>query len=230
MFGEKRVEKKKTPIYKCNLNPTFNQVRGNEKTSFSQFDFPKKKTFFRLLNLTFLGSRFVIVLLTYLSWILTPSEGMSWSEDFNLDVSVSAHFISPIAKKAIRVEITFLVVTFLLSHARHIIDNYEIFSNKEKREVMRKNLLEFSFFIFKYIKVGTPPEVMRQSNGKRWLQSPDNQPWSGTGDSFQQKLDEHLFPKAETWWLKLTWWLQQYPSITSDRIQKICVKFCIFLY
>jgi len=25
MFGEKRVEKKKTPIYKCNLNPTFNQ-------------------------------------------------------------------------------------------------------------------------------------------------------------------------------------------------------------
>ena len=26
MFGEKRVEKKKTPIYKCNLNPTFNQV------------------------------------------------------------------------------------------------------------------------------------------------------------------------------------------------------------
>ena len=27
MFGEKRVEKKKTPIYKCNLNPTFNQVK-----------------------------------------------------------------------------------------------------------------------------------------------------------------------------------------------------------
>ena len=27
MFGEKRVEKKKTPVYKCNLNPTFNQVR-----------------------------------------------------------------------------------------------------------------------------------------------------------------------------------------------------------
>ena len=26
LFGEKRVEKKKTPIYKCNLNPTFNQV------------------------------------------------------------------------------------------------------------------------------------------------------------------------------------------------------------
>jgi len=26
MFGEKRVEKKKTPIYKCNLNPTFNQT------------------------------------------------------------------------------------------------------------------------------------------------------------------------------------------------------------
>jgi hypothetical protein len=26
MFGEKRVEKKKTPVYKCNLNPTFNQV------------------------------------------------------------------------------------------------------------------------------------------------------------------------------------------------------------
>ena len=24
MFGEKRVEKKKTPIYKCNLNPIFN--------------------------------------------------------------------------------------------------------------------------------------------------------------------------------------------------------------
>ena len=42
MFGEKRVEKKKTPIYKCNLNPTFNQVRGNEKTIFSQFDFPIK--------------------------------------------------------------------------------------------------------------------------------------------------------------------------------------------
>jgi len=26
MFGEKRVEKKKTPVYKCNLNPTFNQT------------------------------------------------------------------------------------------------------------------------------------------------------------------------------------------------------------
>ena len=26
MFGEKKVEKKKTPVYKCNLNPTFNQV------------------------------------------------------------------------------------------------------------------------------------------------------------------------------------------------------------
>ena len=24
MFGEKRVEKKKTVIYKCNLNPIFN--------------------------------------------------------------------------------------------------------------------------------------------------------------------------------------------------------------
>ena len=24
MFGDKRVEKKKTPIYKCNLNPIFN--------------------------------------------------------------------------------------------------------------------------------------------------------------------------------------------------------------
>ncbi len=24
MFGEKRVEKKKTPVYKCNLNPIFN--------------------------------------------------------------------------------------------------------------------------------------------------------------------------------------------------------------
>ena len=29
MFGEKRVEKKKTPVYKCNLNPTFNQVTTN---------------------------------------------------------------------------------------------------------------------------------------------------------------------------------------------------------
>ena len=27
MFGEKRVEKKKTPVYSCNLNPKFNQVR-----------------------------------------------------------------------------------------------------------------------------------------------------------------------------------------------------------
>ena len=26
MFGEKRVEKKKTPVYKCNLDPTFSQV------------------------------------------------------------------------------------------------------------------------------------------------------------------------------------------------------------
>jgi hypothetical protein len=26
LFGEKRVDKKKTPVYKCNLNPTFNQV------------------------------------------------------------------------------------------------------------------------------------------------------------------------------------------------------------
>ena len=26
MFGEKRVEKKKTPVYKCNLDPIFNQV------------------------------------------------------------------------------------------------------------------------------------------------------------------------------------------------------------
>ena len=25
LFGEKKVEKKKTPVYKCNLNPTFNQ-------------------------------------------------------------------------------------------------------------------------------------------------------------------------------------------------------------
>ena len=24
MFGDKRVEKKKTPVYKCNLNPIFN--------------------------------------------------------------------------------------------------------------------------------------------------------------------------------------------------------------
>ena len=28
LFGEKRVDKKKTPIYKCNLNPTFNQVKS----------------------------------------------------------------------------------------------------------------------------------------------------------------------------------------------------------
>ena len=27
MFGDKRVEKKKTPVYKCNLNPMFNQAR-----------------------------------------------------------------------------------------------------------------------------------------------------------------------------------------------------------
>ena len=27
VFGEKRLEKKKTPVYKCNLSPTFNQVR-----------------------------------------------------------------------------------------------------------------------------------------------------------------------------------------------------------
>ena len=39
MFGEKRVEKKKTPIYKCNLNPTFNQVRGNEKDHHFVVDF-----------------------------------------------------------------------------------------------------------------------------------------------------------------------------------------------
>merc|ERR1719483_1616201 len=26
MFGERKVEKKKTPVYKCNLNPIFNQT------------------------------------------------------------------------------------------------------------------------------------------------------------------------------------------------------------
>ena len=41
MFGEKRVEKKKTPIYKCNLNPTFNQVSGNEKRPFLTISFKK---------------------------------------------------------------------------------------------------------------------------------------------------------------------------------------------
>ena len=41
MFGEKRVEKKKTPVYKCNLNPTFNQV------------FIKKKVYKCNLNPTF---------------------------------------------------------------------------------------------------------------------------------------------------------------------------------
>ena len=198
--------------------------------SFSQFDFPKKKTFLDFWIWRSLGADSGLF-----PWHICHGFWHHRKEWADRKTSTwmwvfPPILFPPIAKKAIRVEITFLVVTFLLSHARHIIDNYEIFSNKEKREVMRKNLLEFSFFIFKYIKVGTPPEVMRQSNGKRWLQSPDNQPWSGTGDSFQQKLDEHLFPKAETWWLKLTWWLQQYPSITSDRIQKICVKFCIFLY
>ena len=42
----------------------------------------------------FPGNKFVIVLLTSPSWILTQLEGMSWSEDFNSDVSVSSQFIS----------------------------------------------------------------------------------------------------------------------------------------
>ena len=47
MFGEKRVEKKKTPVYKCNLDPIFNQVgkllKQITKVSFLQtfeFDVP----------------------------------------------------------------------------------------------------------------------------------------------------------------------------------------------
>jgi hypothetical protein len=34
LFGEKRVDKKKTPVYKCNLNPTFNQVHCKKIFSF----------------------------------------------------------------------------------------------------------------------------------------------------------------------------------------------------
>ena len=37
MFGDKKVEKKKTMVYKCNLNPTFNQVFE------ANFKFRKKK-------------------------------------------------------------------------------------------------------------------------------------------------------------------------------------------
>ena len=41
MFGEKRVEKKKTPVYKCNLNPTFNQVTWITKITYGHIFFIK---------------------------------------------------------------------------------------------------------------------------------------------------------------------------------------------
>ena len=41
MFGEKRVEKKKTPVYKCNLNPTFNQVTWITKINYDHIFFIK---------------------------------------------------------------------------------------------------------------------------------------------------------------------------------------------
>ena len=57
MFGEKRVEKKKTPVYKCNLNPTFNQVRQG-KCRLIKVKIHFILVFFsRLLNLMFPGSR-----------------------------------------------------------------------------------------------------------------------------------------------------------------------------
>ena len=68
MFGEKRVEKKKTPVYKCNLNPTFNQVRQSKQGGILILYF----LFFRLLSLMYHGSRSETVLWTLLSWILIP--------------------------------------------------------------------------------------------------------------------------------------------------------------
>lgn len=45
MFGEKRVDKKKTPIYKCNLNPTFNQVPSEIFNPFKTIWFKLLQTF-----------------------------------------------------------------------------------------------------------------------------------------------------------------------------------------
>ena len=49
MFGDKRVEKKKTVIYKCNLNPIFNAT--------FEFDVPWEQARFSLVNqsITYFG-------------------------------------------------------------------------------------------------------------------------------------------------------------------------------
>ena len=36
MFGDKRVEKQKTPVYKCNLNPIFNHDVTVNRNSLSK--------------------------------------------------------------------------------------------------------------------------------------------------------------------------------------------------
>ena len=109
MFGEKRVEKKKTPIYKCNLNPTFNQVSGNEKRPFLTISFKKHFQTFEF--------------------------DVPWEQirDCSLDISVmdfdtigrneligrlqlgcecSRPFYSPLLKKRLQYNLTFLFVTF----------------------------------------------------------------------------------------------------------------------
>ena len=61
MFGEKRVEKKKTPVYKCNLDPIFNQVgkwlKQITQVSFLQtfeFDVPWEQIRDCALDITFM--------------------------------------------------------------------------------------------------------------------------------------------------------------------------------
>ena len=58
MFGDKRVEKKKTPVYKCNLNPIFNAT--------FEFDVPWEQIRDCALDVTVMD--FDTVVFNYVAW------------------------------------------------------------------------------------------------------------------------------------------------------------------
>ena len=137
-------------------------------------------------------------------------------------------------------------------HIRHFIDNYQIYiqnSNKEESVKLCEKTFGISLILFSSIsfqsryllsfKVATHQEVMRLSSGKRWSQSPGNQPWSGTGKNACLSLRNCLRLFSKGWNLgtksvELQKWVSFHhtrcvpPEIEFKRfLRKSCIFFCI---
>ena len=107
-----------------------------------------------------------------------------------------AHFIPHCSKSSSNITWLFCLWLSPRQHIRHFIDNYQIYiqiSNKGESVKLCEKPFGISLILFSSIsfqsryllsfKVVTHQEVMRLSSGKRWSQSPGNQPWSGTGEN-----------------------------------------------